>query len=165
MAQTAAKLDTSTLSSYLADHIAGSSAGVDLAESLAKNVPGNEFFEGLVSDIKKDQDALERVMDKVGASESTVKTAGAQVAQKIGSGLSGVGGSGMTEKLGVLRESEMLSMGIMGKLCLWDALNEISDTDERLASFDFSKFGAAARSQLSGLDAERLKLARKAFLH
>jgi hypothetical protein len=130
-----------------------------------KNNPGNGFFESLVTDIKKDQDALERVMEKVGASESSVKTAGAQVAQKIGSGLSGVGGSGMTEKLGVLREAELLSMGIMGKVCLWDALNEISEADERLASFNFSTWGAAAREQLSGLDAERLKLARKAFLH
>ena len=165
MAQTAAKVDTSTLSSYLADHLAGSSAGVDLAESLAKNVPGNQFFEGLISEIKKDQDALERVMEKVGASESSLKTAGAQVAQKIGSGLSGVGGTGMTEKLGVLREAELLSMGIMGKVCLWDALNEVSDADERLAGFDFPKWAAAARGQLSGLDAERSKLARKAFLH
>lgn len=164
MVQTAAELDTATVSSYLADHLAGSSAGIDLAESLAKNNPGNGFFESLVTDIKKDQDALERVMEKIGASESSLKTAGAQVAQKIGSGLTGVGGTGMTEKLGVLREAELLSMGILGKVCLWDALNELSDADERLGSFDFGKWAAAARSQLSGLDAERRKLARKAFL-
>lgn len=163
--ETTAKLSTANLSSYLSDHVAGSAAGVELAENLAEDNPGNEFFEGLVSDIKKDQDTLERVMDKVGASESSIKTTGAVAAQKIGSGISGAGNSGQAKELGTLREAELLRMGITGKLCLWLVLQSLSDADERLAGFNLEHLVGRARGQLQGLEEQHPALARKALLH
>ena len=103
--------------------------------------------------------------DKIGASESSVKSAGAVAAQKIGTTISGAGGSGSTEKLGFLREAEMLTMGITGKLCLWLVFDEIASADDRINGFNFSSLIERARSQLNGLQEQHGSLARKAFLH
>lgn len=165
MVQTAATVDTSSLRSYLSDHLAGSRAGVGVAKKLAERHPGDDFWQGLARSIEEDQDALERVMDKIGAEENPVKSAGAKVAQSIGTGMSGASGGGSAAEMGVVREAEGLYMGISGKVCLWDTLNEIADTDERLGGFNFGRLIQSAKDQLEGLEAERLKLARKAFLH
>jgi hypothetical protein len=164
MAQTAAKVDTATLRSYLSDHLAGSVLGVGVAEKLAEQNAGNEFFGQLVKDIKEDQDALERLMEKVGAEENPVKSVGAKVAQSIGTGFSGAGSSGAAGEMGGVRECEGLMMGITGKLCLWTTLKEISDSDERLAGFNLDRLIQNATDQRAGVEAERLRMSRKAFL-
>jgi hypothetical protein len=160
MATTAA-VSTANLASYLSDHMAGSAGGVQLAEKMVEENPGIPFFQTLLADIKKDQDVLERIMDQMGASESSLKKAGALAAEKVGTAISG---SGSAEDLGVLREAEVLTAGITAKLSLWNALDEISDADERLASFDFQSLIAAARAQLDGLQEQHRKLSRKALL-
>lgn len=165
MVETAAAISTATLSSYLADHKAGAGAGIQMAEELAETIPGNEFFDSLVKDIKSDQDTLVRLMKSVGASESTLKEAGMLAVERVSSAMSGVGAStGHSEELGTLRTAELLSMGIMGKLCLWQAMDELSDADERLGGFNFKRLMEGAESQIAGLAEQRLKLARKAFL-
>lgn len=164
MVQTAATVDTATLRSYLTDHLAGSVAGVGVAEKLAEQNPNNEFFQGLVKSIKEDQDALERIMDKIGAEENPIKSAGAKVAQSIGTGLSGASNAGNAGDMGSVRECEGLMMGITGKLGLWTTLNEIAEADERLSAFNYDKLIQAAIEQRDGIEAERLKMSRKAFL-
>lgn len=164
MVQTAASVDTATLRAYLTDHLAGSVMGVGIAEKLEEQNPSNEFFKGLVKSIKEDKDTLERIMDKVGAQENPVKSAGAKVAQSIGTGLSGASGAGNAGDMGSVRECEGLMMGITGKLSLWTTLNEIAEADERLSAFKYDGLIQGAKDQLAGLEAERLKMSRKAFL-
>lgn len=164
MVQTAASVDTATLRSYLTDHLAGSVAGVGVAEKIAEQNPNNEFFQGLVKSIKEDQATLERIMDKVGAQENPIKSAGAKVAQSIGTGLSGASNEGNEGDMGSVRVCEGLMMGITGKLCLWTTLNEIAEADERLSAFTYDKLIQSAIDQRDGIEAERLKLSRKAFL-
>ncbi|HEX2150257.1 MAG TPA: hypothetical protein VHI31_08825 [Actinomycetota bacterium] len=164
MVQTAATIHTANLRSYLTDHLAGSAAGVGVAEKLAEQNEGNEFFQGLVKAIKDEQDTLERIMDKVGAEENPMKSAGAKVAGAIGTGLSGASASGSTGEMGSVRECEGLLMGITGKLALWNTLKEISGGDERLSAFNYDRLIQDAVSQRDGLEAERLKMSRKAFL-
>lgn len=164
MAGTAATVDTATLRSYLTDHLAGSVAGVGVAEKLAEQNPSNEFFQGLVKSIKADQDALERIMEKVGAQENPIKSAGAKVAQSIGTGLSGASGAGNAGDMGAVRECEGLMMGITGKLGLWTTLKEISEADDRLSAFNYDPLIQSAIEQREGIEAERLKMSRKAFL-
>lgn len=164
MVQTAATVDTATLRAYLSDHLAGSRAGVGVAKKLAEHNAGNEFWEGVVTKIEADQKTLERVMDKVGAEENPLKSAGAKVAQSIGTTVSGAASGGTTGEMGVVREAEGLIMGISGKLCLWDTLLELQDADERLKGFDFAGLIQSAAEQRDSVEAERLKMARKAFL-
>ncbi|CAN5857870.1 hypothetical protein BH23ACT12_BH23ACT12_15080 [soil metagenome] len=164
MVETAATVDTATLRGYLSDHLAGSAAGVGIAKKLAEQNADSEFFQQLVKDIKEDQDALERVMDKVGAEENPVKSAGAKVVQSIGTGLSGASGGGASGEMGSVRECEGLMMGITGKLCLWTSLKEISGADERISGFNYDRLIQNAVEQRDGVEAERLKMSRKAFL-
>jgi hypothetical protein len=164
MVQTAASVDTATLRAYLTDHLAGSVAGVGVAEKLAEQNPSNEFFQGLVKAIKDDQATLERIMDTVGAQENPVKSAGAKVAQSIGTGLSGASGAGNAGDMGSVRECEGLAMGITGKLSLWTTLKEIGDGDERLSGFNYDRLIQDATAQRDGIESERLKMSRKAFL-
>lgn len=162
--ETTAEISTAALSSYLADHLAGSAAGIEMAQRLVEHKPGDELLSGLVSGIEADQETLKRLMVNVGASESSFKTAGALAGEKLGAGVSGIEAQA-TEGLGVLRMAEMLTMGITGKVCLWEALQELSGADDRLSGFDFERLAQDARGQLGDLAEARKKMSRKAFLH
>jgi hypothetical protein len=156
---TTAQINTDAIKGYLNDHQAGSIAGLELAKSLAKDRPGDEFLATLAKDIETDQDTLERLMEKFGTSGNTVKQAGAFVMEKVGTALGAAG-----DDLGFLRKLETLTMGVEGKLCLWEALKEVSESDQRLEGYNFDRLIAGAQSQLDGLASERLKAARKALL-
>jgi hypothetical protein len=156
---TTAQIDTDAIKGYLNDHQAGSVAGLELAKSLAKDHPGDEFLSKLAQEIQEDQDTLERLMEKFGTSGNTVKQAGAFAMEKVGTALGAAG-----DDLGFLRKLETLTMGVEGKLCLWEALKEVSEADERLGGFNFDRLMAGAQSELDGLASERLKAARKALL-
>lgn len=157
--ETTANVQTDAMTSYLNDHQAGSMAGLELAKNLAKDQPGNEFFTTLVEQIEGDQDTLERLMQKYGTTGSSLKQAGAVAMEKVGAALGSA-----AEDLGFLRKLETLSMGVAGKRCLWEALSEVSEGDEKLEGFNFERLIASATSQLEGLESQRQKAARKALL-
>jgi hypothetical protein len=156
---TTAQINADAIKSYLNDHQAGSIAGLELAKSLAKDHPGDEFLSKMAKDVEADQDTLERLMEKFGTSGNPAKQAGAYVMEKVGTTLGAA-----DDDLGFLRKLETLTMGVKGKLCLWEALTEVSEADQRLEGFNFDRLTAGAKSQLDGLERERLKAARKAFL-
>lgn len=153
------KVDADELKSYLNDHQAGSVAGLELAKNLAKEHPGDEFLVKLAKDVEADQDTLERLMEKYGARGNTMKQAGALLVEKVGTALGEAG-----DELSFLRKLETLTMGVHGKLCLWESLNEVAETDEILRGYNFDRLMAGAQSQLDGLEAVRIKAARKALL-
>ena len=156
---TTAQISTDAIKGYLNDHQAGSIAGLELAKSLAKDHPGDEFLSKLANEIEQDQDTLERLMEKFGTSGNTAKQAGAYVMEKVGTALGAA-----DDDLGFLRKLETLTMGVKGKLCLWESLKEIAEADERLRGFNYDRLIAGAQSELDGLETERLKAARKALL-
>ncbi|MEX0790427.1 MAG: hypothetical protein WD178_06580, partial [Actinomycetota bacterium] len=77
---------------------------------------------------------------------------------------SGASGAGNAGDMGGVRVCEGLMMGITGKLCLWTTLKEIAEADERLSSFNYDRLIQNAVEQRDGVEAERLKMSRKAFL-
>lgn len=157
--ETTVGVNQDSLKSYLNDHQAGSMAGLELAKNLAEARPGDEFFASVAKEVEQDQETLERLMDKFGSTGSAVKQAGAVMMEKVGSALGTA-----ADEIGFLRKLETLTMGIKGKLCLWEALKEISEADERLAGYNFDRLAAGAKTQLEGLETQRLKAARKALL-
>ena len=58
---------------------------------------------------------------------------------------------------------EGLSIGISGKLALWENLQAAADEEPRLRAFDFDELTGRARSQLERLHGERLAAARLAL--
>ena len=150
---------------YLTDHLAGSSAGVDLAERLRAENEGTRFGEvltELVEEIRQDRAMLEALIDKLGIEKSPVK-------QAVGWGFEKVSRLRLnkqllgSEDLTTLLETESLSLGIEGKRLMWVALREAAAGDERLAATDFDRLIGRARTQRAALEPHRLAAARRAF--
>jgi hypothetical protein len=135
----------SALSIYLNDHLAGATAGVELARRV---VPGE-----LASEIDEDRAVLIDVMERLSVGRDRARIA-------IGWG---------TEKVlrlkpgGRFLELETLSLGVEGKLALWQALDHAYGDDPRLQGIDLDALSARARSQRRRIEQRRLDAAGKAL--
>jgi hypothetical protein len=151
------------LSIYLNDHLAGATAGVELARrSRGSNegTPLGDFLDGLAEDIEADRKELERLMEELGISRDRFKAAGAYVLEKLGR-MKANGQLTGYSPLSRLIELEMLHVGITGKLEMWSAVREV--LGGRLRSFDFERLIERAETQRSSLEEHRLAAAREAF--
>jgi hypothetical protein len=151
------------LAIYLNDHLAGATAGVELARRTAHENDGSElggFLSRLATEIEADRQQLERLMEQLGVSRDRVKTAGAYVLEKLGR-MKANGQITGYSPLSRLIELEGLHIGITGKLAMWSALREVFD--DRLESFDFAALIARAELQRDAVEEHRLAAARDAF--
>jgi hypothetical protein len=151
------------LAIYLNDHLAGSTAGVELARRAASNNAGNEYgsvLSGIASEIEEDRAMLEALMDRLGVGRDRVKTAAAWMAEKAGR-LKPNGHLLSYSPLSRLEELEILLLGVSGKLAMWRALDHA--LHERLGGIEPSALEARAESQRSRLEALRLQAADEAF--
>lgn len=153
----------SLLATYLNDHLAGSTAGLELARRARGSNEGSElgvFLAGLTAEIEADREKLGEVMEAVGAGRDRVKVTGAWAGEKVGRlKLNGrlLGYSPLSR----LVELEGLTLGVTGKLALWRMLRELGDP--RLAGFDFDALIARAERQRDGLEQRRLEAGRLAL--
>ena len=113
---------SSSLSTYLTDHLAGSAAAIALLEREAED--GDTFFVDLLADVQVDRDELERLIEALGAQAGTLKQAGAWIFERL-SRLKIAGEALGDHDLEPLLELEVLVLGIRGKHALWTALREI----------------------------------------
>jgi hypothetical protein len=156
-------MDEKHLVTYLNDHLAGSVAGIELAEScLERNAgtPLGDFLAHLLRDLKEDQEVVRGMLARYGAGESGAKKATAWLAEKA-SRLKMVGVA--YSDLSRLQELEMLVVGIRGKLALWVALEEVGRADPRLHGIDFRTLQERAQRQMEEVERRRLAAARDAF--
>ena len=151
------------LAIYLNDHLAGSTAGLELARRARGSNKGTElglFLDTLVAEIEEDRRALEQVMDAVGAGQDRIKVKAAWAGEKVGRlKLNGrlLGYSPLSRVV----ELEGLSLGVEGKACLWKMLGELADP--RLAGFDFDGLRARAERQHEEIEEHRLAAGREAL--
>ena len=153
------------LTAYLNDHLAGSAAGVELAEKLRDNNQGTELGRDMVAlhhDISQDRDALEELLRHLDLERHPVKEAAGWVLEKLSRLRVNPAMTGSAE-LTRLMETEALSLGIEGKLSLWVALKEAAAADPRLAGTDYDHLIERARSQRRTLEPHRLAAAVAAF--
>lgn len=141
------------LAIYLNDHLAGATVGVELARRIRASNRGNETFgrplDLICVEIEEDRATLEQVIERLGFSRSTVKPAGAWVAEKLGR-LKLNGRIRGYSPLSRLLELEGLLIGITGKMALWKVLGELGGS-ERL-EVDFEQLIARAAKQRSAVD-------------
>jgi hypothetical protein len=153
------------LAIYLQDHLAGSTAGLELARRVhASNGDGEfgAFLEELVSEIELDRRTLLELMGRLGIGEDRVKTALAWAGEKAGR-LKLNGELLSYSPLSRLVELEGLALGVHGKLGMWRSLREIADTDDRLRDFDLEAPIARAERQARRLEARRRRAAEEAL--
>jgi hypothetical protein len=158
-------LNTEQLTTYLNDHLAGSVAALELIAHLGKNYHGStleNFFAELHADVSADQDVLRDLIHTFEAKESTVRKAGAWMAEKLSHlkfGLSEHDVSGT----GLLQALEGLVMGITGKQLLWRALASSSEAFPQLRGPDYATLEQRAMEQRNRVEEKRLAAAREAF--
>ena len=150
---------------YLNDHLAGSAAGVELAEKLRDNNQGTELGKAMVAlhhDITEDRETLEELMRHLDVERHPVKEAAGWMLEKVSRLRLNPALTGSAE-LTRLMETEALSLGIEGKLAMWLALKEAAAADPRLAATDYDRLIERARGQRRALEPHRLAAAVESF--
>lgn len=152
------------LAIYVNDHLAGATAGVELARRLrASNEDDPEFGPVLAevcAEIEADREALQAVMDRLGVNQSRLKPLVAVLGERLGR-LKLNGQLRGYSPLSRLDELELLQIGVVGKRRLWRALEHTHASD--LPGFDLDALAERATEQLTRLEALHLKAAALAL--
>jgi hypothetical protein len=152
------------LAIYLNDHLAGATAGVELARRLrASNEDEEEFGPALseiCGEVEADREALKAVMERLGIGQSKLKPAAAVLGERLGR-LKLNGQLWGYSPLSRLDELELLQLGVVGKRRLWRALEHTHADD--LADFELGELAERATGQLRRLEALHLQAASLAL--
>ena len=112
------------LATYLNDHLAGATGGLELARRLADRYRDGEagvFLDQLAREVEQDRDALREAMERMGIPESGIKQALAWAGEKV-SRLKPNDAFLSPSRLSRLIELEAMALGVEGKLSLWRSL-------------------------------------------
>jgi hypothetical protein len=153
----------SHLATYLRDHHAGATAGVELARRAAGSNEGNVYGEELsriADEIAEDRDALEAVMAGLGVRADPIKDGAAWAAEKLGR-LKPNGRVIGYSPLSRVVELEGLVLGVTGKLALWESLEAVAGA--RIEAVDLDRLTERAADQRRRLEALRREAASEAL--
>jgi hypothetical protein len=116
---------TTLLAIYLNDHLAGATAGVELARRLRASNRDDPAFgpplAELCAEVEADRETLKQTMERLGIRRGCVKPAAAWAGEKLGR-LKLNGRLRGYSPLSRLLELELLAIGIAGKARMWRAL-------------------------------------------
>jgi hypothetical protein len=158
-------LDRKLLGSYLNDHLAGATTGLELARRARSSNQGNrfgEFLEDLTVEIEQDRETLEHLMDRLDIGKDNLKVAVGWAGEKAGR-LKMNGRIVGYSPLSRLIELEGLAVGVFGKLSLWQSLRAVADLEPVLAEFELDTLIARAQAQLASLEQQRAAAAELAL--
>lgn len=148
------------LATYLNDHLAGATAGRELARRAASNNHGSplgQFLSVLAQEVDEDRDALLALMAELQIGTDRVKVLGGWAAEKLAR-LKPNGRLLSYSPLSRLLEIEGLLLGVRGKLALWQALEVIQPHEPGLATTDLAALAQRAERQLSELEQHRREI-------
>jgi hypothetical protein len=141
------------LSIYLNDHLAGATAGVELARrARGSNRESADFGEPLAdlcAEIEADRKTLERLMDELGVRRDPLKVKAGWLGEKLGR-LKLNGQLRGYSPLSRVIEMEGLVIGICGKAELWATLRRALGSEWR--GFDLAALEERARRQQERAD-------------
>lgn len=147
-----------SLAIYLHDHWVGSSFAVELWEKLAKEflgtTSGNVASE-LLKEVRADREILKELIDRAGEANRGLYDMLGWVAERL---------SRLKLKheepgdIGAFEAFETLSLGILGKRSLWEALKARRKSDNRLAGVDYEALIARAEQQYQTANSHRLTM-------
>lgn len=153
------------LASYLKDHLAGSTAAVELLEHLIETHQDGELaklFRELHGEVTSDQEVLRKLLRRF-SRDHAIRKAGAWMAEKFNRVKVRLTGDRAGE-LGLVEALEILVLGITGKQLLWRALSASLGDSPLLRGLDLSQLEQRAIDQSERVEAHRLEAARQAFL-
>jgi len=151
------------LAIYLHDHLAGSSFAVELLQKLAAEFAGTQsggVASELLEQVQTDRETLKDLIDRIGKTNADLHDALGWIAERA---------SRMKLKhddpdgIGAFEAFETISLGILGKRSLWEALKARQRIDPRLGDFDYDALIGRAEQQYQKANRHRLELVRTAF--
>jgi hypothetical protein len=156
-------IDKPLLATYLNDHLAGSTLGVELARRARgsnEGTPLGRFLDDLAREIEEDRETLVAIMARLDVGRDRLKVAAGWMGEKVGrlkpnNRLFGY------SPLSRLVELEALALGVEGKRSLWEVLQRLEEP--RLEEFNFHALLERARRQHDALHERRLAAALDAF--
>jgi len=168
MAQTgtgagAGQIGYHVLGIYLNDHLAGATAGTELAHRVARThrAPGQDGqLKGLAVEVAQDRAALIAMMKALGIPIRAYKVCTAWVGEKAGR-VKFNGRLLFRSPLSDLEELELLRLGVEGKAAGWRTLRALADTDKRLDSGHLDELMSRARRQADLLEELRVRAAEQ----
>jgi hypothetical protein len=156
--------DGKLLAIYLNDHLAGATLGIELTRRSLRSNANTElgrFLEELLTELVRDREALETVMERLAVRRSPVKPRLALVAERLGRLKLNGQVTGYSPLSRVL-ELEGLAIGIQGKLNLWRNLRD-TGVGDRVPDVDLDGLAARAESQMERVEEHRVAAARVAL--
>ena len=154
---------TDLLGIYLNDHLAGATAGTELARRMARSHRGREDggpLNRLATEIAQDRSALLNIMAALGVTVRAYKVGAAWIGEKAGR-LKFNGRLLSRSPLSDLEELEILRLGVEGKAAGWRTLRARADTDARLDAGRLDELISRASSQVEELEALRVRAASR----
>ena len=150
---------------YMQDHLAGSTAGLELARRTRGANEGTEYgppLAKLADEIEADRRQLQGMMEDLGFGGDTIKVVAAWALEKVGR-LKLNGELTSYSPLSRVVELEGLVTGITGKRALWVSLLELAPSEPRLDAPRLGRLRARADEQRATVEALREKAALEAF--
>jgi hypothetical protein len=151
----------SLLGIYLNDHLAGATAGAELARRMASSghLPDPQgALPRLASEITEDRAALLAMMAALDLRVRSYKIYAAWIGEKAGR-LKPNGHLRTRSQLSNLEELELLRLGVEGKAAGWRTLRVAADSDRRLAAGRLDDLITRARGQADLLEDLRVRAA------
>ena len=150
-------MDSELLPIYLNDHLAGSTAALELVRRLLRSNSRNDYgpdLARLASEIEQDRKSLLAVMSDLAVGADRVKLVLGWAAEKVGR-LKLNGRWLSYSPLSRLMELEVLGLGVTGKLALWRALLQLTPDEPRLDRGELERLIERAAGQLQEVEALR----------
>jgi hypothetical protein len=144
---------------YLNDHLAGATAGAELAKRMAKAHHDRAGrLSRLAAEVAQDRAALAGIMADLGIGVRAYKVAAAWAGEKAGR-LKFNGHLFTRSPLSDLEELEVMRLGVEGKAAGWRTLRTAAETDTRLDAARLEELIDRARRQSDELEDLRLAAA------
>jgi hypothetical protein len=146
---------------YLNDHLAGATAGVELAHRMARSHTGpgaGSTLQRLAAEIAQDRSELRDMMAGLGVPARRYKVCAAWIGEKAGR-LKFNGRLRTRSPLSNLEELEMLRLGVEGKAAGWRTLRVLADSEDRLDGARLDGLMSRARRQADLLEELRVQAA------
>lgn len=148
---------------YLNDHLAGATAGLELARRVARagQVPAPQpDLRRFAGEVAEDREALLRIMGALNVPVRSYKVWAAWAGEKAGR-LKFNGHLTTRSPLSNLLELELMRLGVEGKAAGWRTLRELAGRDARLDAGELDELISRAHSQSGFLEEARVRAAQQ----
>ena len=150
---------------YLDDHAAlmfGELELVRRCQHSNRNSPRGEFLQRMHVEVKAQRSVVKDVMHRIGSRESLIKGGGVWLAEKLGR--LKLNGTVLTySSLSRVLELETLAAAAVERIAVWENLDAIAASDERLAGISFDSLYRQAHIHLDELNTRRKQAAVEAL--